>query len=91
MEGDGEHGRSVREQGEGLTGWIYDGSGRLPGFFRFGLLKQVGNGIIYLISYPKQVFWHIFSFVWACEIIKIISIVIQPSAFPKRLYLMKAR
>ena len=32
-EGDGEHGRSVREQGEGLTGWNYDGSGRLPGVF----------------------------------------------------------
>ena len=41
-EGDGEHGRSVREQGEGLTDWDYDSSGRLPGVFVFGI-EQAGG------------------------------------------------
>ncbi len=46
-EGDSEHGRSVREQGEGLTGWDYDGSGRYARrFLCFGLKKQLENGII---------------------------------------------
>jgi hypothetical protein len=45
-EGDSEHGRGVREQGEGLTGWDYDDSGFCPEFLRLGLKKQVENGII---------------------------------------------
>ncbi len=42
-EGDGEYGRSVREQGEGLTGWDFDGSGRLPGYFAFWIAKTGGK------------------------------------------------
>ncbi len=42
-EGDGEYGRGVREQGEGLTGWDYDDSGRLPGVFAFWIEKAFGK------------------------------------------------
>ena len=35
--------QEMREQGEGLTGWNYDGSGRLPGVFVFWIEKAVGK------------------------------------------------
>ena len=42
-ERDGEYGRGVWEQGEGVTGWDYDGSGRLPGVFVFWIEKAGGK------------------------------------------------